>query len=517
MAKTGMSKLIKDISRRFSTALAHRASSQWHEPYGGLPLARNKPGLPAVGESIPELALPDELVLPLLDYNKQRVETHLQAGARVSVGDVLAPGVLAPASGVISAIEPRAVIHPSYQPSQCIVINVDQAADQNPSCLPAMKELSFERIERAGIKGLGGAGFDTASKLMAATDHKNTIKTLLVNAVECEPQISCDEALIRSDAHIIITAIHAMIELTSCERCIVAIEDDKTEAIAELERVLAIGAKSGSTTVPVELALLSAVYPSGAEKVLLQRIFGTLPQADQRASDLRVVCLNVATILAAWQAQSGHPMLSRIVTVAGKNPRNVRVRFGTSVMHLLQQTNNIASNGKSRVRAGGPLSGFDLKTLFVPISANVNCITVESNPQQSIASACIRCSQCSDVCPVDLLPQQIFQHASANDIPGALHFGLDACIECGCCDVVCPASIELTATFRHTRSAWMEQHRQKAAAELARQRFVQHEARLSEREREAQQIREQKKSQLISADDAIAQALARSRARKKRV
>ena len=517
-----MNQRLQFIIDRLRPGSTRNQPVQWHAPHGGLALTRNKPGLPAIGESIHEIPLPDQLILPLLDYSKQRVETQVQVGSTVTAGDILAPGVLASASGTISAIAPYMVVHPSHQQTDCIVIDVDHDAQQSTLRLPILSEQSLERIERAGITGLGGAGFATTSKLMAASENSKKINTLIVNAVECEPFISCDEALIRSNARGVVSAILAMAQLTNCQRCIVAIEDDKVEAVAQLQHQLSETQATRASSTPVEIALLSAIYPSGAEPVLLQRIFGKLPYAGQRASNQGVLCLNVATVFAAWQAQSGYPLLSRIVTIAGEhanNPTNVRVRFGTSCSHVLQQTDNLsrhsANNQKIRVRAGGPLSGFDLKSLTAPITATTNCISVESTSQNSTASACIRCSQCSDVCPVDLLPQQLFWHASSDDLPGAMHYGLDSCIECGCCDVVCPSCIELTSSFRYARSAWKDQQQQKAAAELARVRFEQHEARALERENEAKRIREQRNSRLASTDDAIAQALARSRARKK--
>ena len=517
-----MNQHLQNIIDRLRPDFDRNQSLEWQKPHGGLALTRNKPGLPAMGEPIREIALPDQLILPLLDYSKQRIEPQLQVGSIVAEGDVLAPGVLASASGTISAVTPHAVIHPSHQQTACIVIDVDHDAQPSTPCLSALSKQSLKRIERAGITGLGGAGFATTSKLRATRKKNKKINTLIVNAVECEPFISCDEALIRSDVSGVVSAIVAMAQFTSCQRCIVAIEEDKVEALAQLQHQLSNTQEIKAGSILVELAPLSAIYPSGAEPVLLQRIFGELPLAGQRASDRGVLCLNVATVFAAWQAQSGYPLLSRIITIAGEqadNATNVRVRFGSSVLHVLEQTNNLprdfADNKKVRVRAGGPLSGFDLNSLTAPITATTNCISLEPAALPSTASACIRCSQCSDVCPVDLLPQQLFWHASSDDLPGAMHYGLDTCIECGCCDVVCPSSIELTTTFRYARSAYKDQQQQKAAAELARVRFEQHEARALAREHEAKRIREQKKSRLASTDDAIAQALARSRARKK--
>jgi len=243
-----------------------------------------------------------------------------------------------------------------------------------------------------------------------------------------------------------------------------------------------------------------------------------LPAAKPTA-DLGILCLNVATVVAAWRAQLGHPMLSRIVTVAGSkaaNPVNVRVRIGTSISHVLRHTGNLQQGETVRVRAGGPLSGFDLPDADAPVTATTNCIAIEPVAVRTPAQPCIRCSQCSDVCPVNLIPQQLHWHATSDDIDGALHFGLNSCIECGCCDVVCPSSIELTSSFRYARAAWREREHQKTEAINARERYEQRAVRLQRMELQAKQSREKKKAQLATIGDPIAAALARARARKKK-
>ena len=282
-------------------------------------------------------------------------------------------------------------------------------------------------------------------------------------------------------------------------------------------RVDSAGVQS-APPVAIELVQLSAIYPSGAEKVLVQRLTGEHVPAGAKATDIGILCLNVATIAAAWRAQQGYPMISRIVTVTGANaahPVNVRVRIGTSIAHVLEHTANVARPGSYRVRAGGPLSGFDLPDSGVPVTATTNCIAIEPLAALSPSEPCIRCGQCGDVCPVNLIPQQLHWHAASDDIDGALRFGLNDCIECGCCDVVCPSSIELTSTFRYARTTWREREHQRHEATQARARYEHREVRLQHRENEAQRIREQKKTQLANSDDAIAAAMARARTRKK--
>lgn len=519
MAQTRMN-TARLLATRLSTIILGGAQNALPaDPVGGLSLTRNKPGLLPVASPIPELPLPEQLVFPLLDYAKQVMSAEIHVGATVNTGDRLAQGIIATANGTVSAIAPRIIIHPSHRSVPCIVVDVDHTLSDNLQTLQPLSAPTIERLEQACISGLGGAGFSTANKLNIANNTHTKIHTLLVNAVECEPLISCDEALIRSDANAVVAAIASMMELTNCRRCVVAIEEDKIEAAAQLSQALSDYQSRVPETPPLTLMPVSAIYPSGAEKVLVQRVTGSALTPGERAVDRGIVCLNVATIFAAWKATAGYPLLSRIITVAGVNaaqPVNVRVRIGSSVAHVLEHTNNVAASAHSRIRVGGPLSGFDLRDSSVPITATSNCITIEPIAESQQASACIRCSQCSDVCPVNLVPQQLYWYARTDELNGAMRFGLDDCIECGCCDVVCPSSIPLTSTFRYARSAWREQKLRHVEAELARERFELRESRVIAREQEAQRIREQKKSQLASTDDAIGNALARARARKKK-
>ncbi|MFK8080125.1 MAG: electron transport complex subunit RsxC [Granulosicoccus sp.] len=504
----------KRILSAMATRYRHGSITPPHAASGGLALVRNKPGLGNLNTAITELPLPQQLVYPLLDYSKHAVKPWVAVGASVTLGDKLAHGILATANGVVQAIEPRQIIHPSYREALCVVVDVDTSCNEQKQSLPPLEALDTHRLEQAGIFGLGGAGFPTVSKLANANKNGHGIQTLLVNAVECEPLISCDEALIRSNAIDVVHAIVSMIKLSACQRCIVAIEEDKLEAIDALDTAIA----TIQTDTPIDLVRLTAIYPSGAEKVLVQRITGRAIPSGSRASDDGVLCLNVATIVATWYAQAGYPLISRVVTVGGgmsSNPVNIRVRIGTSVLDVLRMTGNLPASDQARVRAGGPLSGFDLPSLAVPITATTNAISIEATALKNEAVSCIRCSQCSDVCPINLVPQQLFWYAKADDVDGARRFGLADCIECGCCDLVCPSHIELTSTFRHCRAIWREQEYQKCEAELARARYEQRDRRLALREQEAQRIRDEKKSLLSSTSDPIAAALARSRARKK--
>ena len=202
---------------------------------GGLALPRNKPGLSADRE-IKTLSLANTICIPLLNYQQEVLEPVVSIGQMVRPGDTLAPGIVASCHGVIESIEPHAVNHPSGMNSLCVVISPNTEKSNSVALHPTQEVVTAERISVCAIHGLGGAGFKTTEKLNAisATDH-GLVDTLIINAVECEPLISCDESLIASHAPIIVTAIEGLIDLTQCRRCLFAIEDDKTAAIEQLE------------------------------------------------------------------------------------------------------------------------------------------------------------------------------------------------------------------------------------------------------------------------------------------
>ncbi|MGQ7847830.1 electron transport complex subunit RsxC [Granulosicoccus sp. 3-233] len=492
----------------FLQAITGASRAQLH---GGLRLPRDKPGLPLAGD-IRTLALPPRLILPLLDYRRDALPPLVQVGQEVEVGQHLAAGVIATASGRILSIEPRPVIHPSGKLAPCVILEPDEHQDNDAACYEALPAITADRLDQCGVTGLGGAAFATADKLTAVARSGSPLQTLLINAVECEPQIACDEALMMCDASAIIKAIDVLKRTTQCRRCVLAVENDKTAAISAIHQALQ------AHPVELELMLLEPVYPAGAERSLIRRITGRSLAPDQRPASLGILSINVATALAAYRASQGFPLHSRIVTVSGEGlpePVNVRVRFGTPVEDVLRQCHYSASAGSHRVRANGPLSGFDLHSLQAPITASTNNLGIHRIEPAPTSLPCIRCGACEDVCPEQLLPQQLYWYAQADDLSGSRRFGLDSCITCGCCDLVCPSAIPLTQAFRHARDAQREQARQERMAALSQQRHQAREQRLQERAAAREERRRLAKAQSSSGSDPIADALARARQRRK--
>lgn len=521
-----MNTLIQTLGKTF---LNRRVGSLANKPpfkfHGGLALDPAKRAL--VGDIV-ELPVPPTLVLPLINYAKQPLTPLVQLGESVKRGQLVANGLVAPTSGVVRSIDAHETIHPDSLLVNSIVLDCDGldecygAAQQEGSdnklatLTTAFKSEDSKEallaLDQFALSGLGGAGFPTAQKLIAT---KNQLNTLIINAAECEPEIACDEALMQSASTSIAMGIDAMVKLTQCKTCVLAIEDSKPLAIKSMELALK------SIVSSIQVMVIPTRYPTGAESPLIQCVTGKFIPHGERPTTHGILCINVATAYAFWQALNGCPLDSRVVSLGGHampNPCNVRVRFGTSIDFILDNTNNASVIGTSRIRAGGPLSGFDLTSTSVTVTAKTNCILAEPIAQSTPAQPCIRCGQCADVCPAKLLPQQLHWYTVASDLKKLGQLKLDACIECGCCDLVCPASIKLTETFRYAKSQVAFEQVQQQKANDAELRFDLREKRVQQRALAKAAAIEQRKQSIKSntQPDAAQISAALARAASKR-
>ncbi|MCK5873530.1 MAG: electron transport complex subunit RsxC [Alcanivoracaceae bacterium] len=437
--------------------------------------------------------LPAQLILPLNMHLGAPAKPVVQVGDEVLKGQKIAEAqgavslpVHAPTSGKVVAIGPRPIQHPSGLDAPCIVIEPDgreQWCELHPlpdwrTCCPP--SALIPRLREAGVAGMGGAGFPSAVKLSPRAEHP--IEQLVINAVECEPYITADDMLMRERADQIIAGVEILRHILNPKEVIVGIEDNKPQAIEAMRR-----AATGSG---IEIAVVPTKYPSGGEKQLIYMLTGKEVPSGGIPAQVGVVCHNTGTALAIHRAiVFGEPLISRVTTLTGKalrEPGNMEVLLGTPVSALLDAA-GADMNRIGRLVMGGPMMGFTLHSSAIPVVKTTNCIlaaTAEELPPPATEQPCIRCGSCADVCPADLLPQQLFWYSKNQDLERAQQYNLMDCIECGACAYVCPSHIPLVQYYRFAKGEVRKEMAEQQKADRARQRFEARQDRLAKEQAE---------------------------------
>jgi electron transport complex protein RnfC len=487
---------------------------QLYHFHGGLVLPGRREAVAA--RPLLAAALPPRLVLPLTQHIGEAAECLVRPGDQVLKGQrIAAPRgavsmpVHASSSGTVIAVEERPVPHPSGLMAPCIIIETDgrdtwEAAEPTPAEYRRIPiDGLLQRIREAGIVGLGGAGFPTQVKL--AHRSPEGIDLLVINGVECEPYICCDNRLMQERAGEVLEGVRILQHILQPRHCIIAIEDHMPEAEAAMRA--AVGALASEN---LRVVRVPEIYPTGGERQLIKVLTGREVPSQGFPADIGIICQNVGTAAAVYRAVVyNRPLVSRIITVTGagvREPRNLEVLLGTPFRHAVETCGGY-SDDVDRLLMGGPMMGFAVTTDEVPVIKTTNCIlavTRAEMPPPARALPCIRCGKCTAVCPADLLPQQLYWHAHSGNLDAAQDYNLFDCIECGCCAYVCPSHIPLVQYYRHATAEIWTQEKQKKAADIARRR---HEARLARLERARQErserLAERKKSLAGPADRAV--------------
>lgn len=459
------------------------ATKVWDIP-GGIHPAEHK----ALSNRTPiqPAPLPKQLIVPLAQHLGAPAEPCVQLGERVLKGQKIADAaglisapVHAPTSGVVSFIGPQPYPHASGLPGTAIVIDSDglerwTELHPQPHYRSVEPAALLEIIRQAGISGLGGAGFPAAVKLGARTTQK--IHTLIINGTECEPYITADDLLMREQAEQLVAGIEILAYLIGPETILIGIEDNKPEAIAAVRA--AVGER------PFTVKVFPTKYPSGGEKQLIQILTGEEVPSGGLPADIGMLCQNVGTCVAIHDAVLlGKPLISRVTTLTGEalaRPMNVEALIGTPVRELLEFAGLDASR-LDRLLMGGPMMGFTLPSLDVPLIKTTNCllaVTAAELPPPAPALPCIRCGECAEACPASLLPQQLHFFALGHEHAQLRAHNLFDCIECGACAYVCPSSIPLVQYYRAAKAEIRELELKQQKAEHSKQRFEMRQERL---------------------------------------
>ncbi len=426
-----------------------------------------------------------KLVVSLRQHAGEAARPIVRVGDRVLKGQMIGAAqgevsatIHAPTSGIVRAIDLQPVPHRTLTPDLCITIETD-GADAAVEFAPldyrrSDPALLRQRLLDSGVVGMGGAVYPSHIK---AVDHGKAIPTLVINAAECEPFITCDDLLMRERAGEVMQGIEILRHMLDAREVLIGIEDNKPQAIAAMR-----AAASGAATMAV--TAVPTLYPVGGAKQLIRVLTGIEIPADRHALDFGVQCFNLGTAYAVYRAIAlGEPVISRIVTVAGHvaQPQNYEVRLGTPMAALFALAKE--KPGGAGYIMGGPLMGLKLPSKELPVVKATNCI-LRAPPELSHVRyremPCIRCGQCALACPMELQPHELYWFAKSDDLDKAQQYALLDCIECGACSYACPSHIPLVTYYRAAKGALREQAQSASEAQAARERYQQRQARLAQ-------------------------------------
>lgn len=383
-------------------------------------------------------------------------------GQRIAeAGGVVSAHVISAVSGTVKAIEERMTATGTM--CESIVIENDDAFATvegfgvKREYLTLSKDEIRQYIKDAGVVGLGGTGFPTHVKLTPKRD--DAITYVIVNGVECEPYLTADDCLMRSEGKKIVEGLKILLRLFENAKGLIVIGDDKKEAVRTMSGLVKHEER-------IEVKVVKAKYPQGAERKIIQAVTGRSMNASMIPVDIGCIVHNAETVLAVYRAVAeSFPFIRRVVTVTGEGvecPQNVNVCIGTSYEELLAVTGGVKGD-PGLYLTGGPMRGTVLKELLAPVTKNVGAVVVLSEKQAGnrMTSPCIRCGRCIAVCPEGLVPQKLIRRAQTGDKEGFVRMGGMECCECGSCSYVCPAGRSPATELKQMRRSILDERRKR--------------------------------------------------------
>lgn len=419
-------------------------------PYEGKELTMDK----EIVEYLPK----GDMVYPISQHIGAPAKPIVKKGDRVLTGQLIAEAggfvsanIHSSVSGTVKAIEAR--LTSSGSKVNSIIIENDnkyESVEFTPISKPVSelkRDEILDAIKAAGIVGMGGAGFPTNVKL--SPKNADEIDRIIVNASECEPYLTSDYRRLMEQPEKIIEGLRIVLRLFKGSKGIIAVENNKPEAIKLLREKL-------GTDSDIMVHSMKTKYPEGAERQLIYANTGRYINSKMLPADVGCIVHNVDTIYSIYEAvREGKPLITRIVTVTGdaiENPCNFKVRTGTSYAELIEAAGGFKGT-PAKIISGGPMMGKAIYSLDLPITKSSSAILCLSKDEASEyePSACIRCGRCVSVCPGRVMPNQLARLANAGEIDAFIKYNGMECCECGCCSYICPAKRPLTQVIAGTR------------------------------------------------------------------
>lgn len=404
------------------------------------------------------MPIPSTVTIPMTQHIGAPCKPTVKKGDYVYVGQVVGDSeafVSAPVHSSISGTvkEIKQIMLTGGQMIDSVVIESDDKMELCPDIAPPKEvktKADLVKIARdSGLVGLGGAGFPAHVKLNVPEGKE--IDTLIINVAECEPYVTCDHREALENGDNVLHGIYKIKEILGIHRVIIAIEDNKADAIEALKKI-ADDPKLDPLD-EVRILPLHAMYPQGAEKILIQATTGRMVPTGQLPADVGCIVMNIASVsfLASYM-KNGIPLIKKRITVDGsaiKNPMNVIVPVGTAIKDVVEFTGGYKEEPR-KIIMGGPMMGVAITGDDLPILKQNNGILCfgEKEARLNQTTECILCGRCVAACPMKLMPTKLEKYSVLGDVAMLNKLDIMTCMECGCCSFSCPAGRRLVQSIR---------------------------------------------------------------------
>ncbi|MDI6801394.1 MAG: electron transport complex subunit RsxC [Thermodesulfovibrionales bacterium] len=406
---------------------------------------------------------PKKVVIPLVQHIGAPCKLSVSIGQEVKKGDVIGASegfVSAPVHASVSGKVVAIGEFPNAMGRMVISVVIENDGKEewttlkdNPDYMNLSPENLKEKIRDAGIVGMGGAAFPTHVKL--SPPKEKPVDIVILNGAECEPYLTADYRLMIERPEEVVEGLKILMKVLGVSKGFIGIENNKPDAIEAMKKAVS---KESNIQANIQIYPLEVKYPQGAEKMLIKAAAGREVPPRGLPMDVGVVVQNIGTAIAVYEAvRYGKPLIERIVTVTGegiKNPKNLLVKIGTFVTDLIEECGGFTSE-IAKVISGGPMMGFSLYSLDVPVTKGTSGILVL--PEEGVVHAedfgpCIRCGRCIDICPMGLMPSMLSVLSEKGFYEETKDYNLFDCFECGSCTYICPSRRPIVQLIRLAKS-----------------------------------------------------------------
>lgn len=409
--------------------------------------------------SLKKISESEIFFVPLLQHKGERAFEIVRVGQEVRKYEKIAQGygnisanIHSPVSGKVIRIMKNFL--PDGSKVRTIIIENNFKEERVKLVKRNMRELQMAEseeilkiIEEAGIVGLGGAGFPTASKYDIKLEK---IDTFIINGMESEPYLTADYLLMKNYAKEICRGIKVAEKVLRPRHMVIAISEKNKELVSVFERM------AREVNIDLQIKILSADYPQGSEILLIDKITGKKIQKGKLTIEKGVIVSNVGTIKAIYDAFfNGKPLIERIITISGEevpNSGNYKIRIGTPLVHIVDSLNITKTD---KIIFGGPMMGNKVKEPSTPIIKGTSGV-IFLNEEKIESKNCISCGKCVEVCPMNLIPFEFSKYYEKGRYVKMLNANIFNCIECGACEYVCPSRVPLIESIKNGKEILVE-------------------------------------------------------------